>query len=105
MELKLRKTVIGGDTLDDDYQVIWDGIPIGRILQQPGVPAGRPNWSWGVSFPHRPQPPSHRGLCSDIEECKRRVKVVWGGIEPTLTETDIRKAREQTEDNRKRWKT
>ena len=103
-ELKLRKTVIAGDTLEDDYQVIWDGIPIGRILKQPGVPVGRPNWSWGVIFPHKPQQSYQRGLASDLEECKRRFKVAWSDMRSKLTEKDIEKARTQAEDNRKRWK-
>ncbi len=103
-QLSLRVTVIGGDRLENDWQIIWDGIPIGRILIQPGVPHGRPNWSWGVAFPHKPQPPAHRGLCSDLEDCKRRVKAVWAGIRPTLTEADIDAARRQAVDNRKRWK-
>src|SRR5258708_1078165 len=47
-DLALRPTVIGGDKLDDDWQVIWGGIPIGRILKAPGIPVGLPNWSWGV---------------------------------------------------------
>jgi hypothetical protein len=68
--LLLRPTAIGGDTAPDDYQVIWNGMPIGRILKQPGVPLGRPNWFWGVVFPGRPQPSGHRGLCTDLEECK-----------------------------------
>jgi hypothetical protein len=59
--LLLRPTVIGGDTVPDDYQVIWNGMPIGRILKQPGVPLGRLNWFWGVAFPGRPQPSGHRG--------------------------------------------
>lgn len=103
-QLFLRATVIGGDRLDDDYQVIWDGIPIGRILKQPGVPFGRPNWSWGVIFPHMPQLPFHRGLESDLAECQRRFKAVWAGIRAGLTDADIAAAREQAEDNRKRWK-
>jgi hypothetical protein len=39
-QLLLRPTVIGGDAAPDDYQVIWNGMPIGRILEQPGVPLG-----------------------------------------------------------------
>lgn len=87
-QLFLRPTVIAGDRLENDYQIIWRDLPIGRILQQPGIPYGRPNWSWGVAFPGQPQPPAHRGLCSDLEECKRRVKVVWSGIRPGLTSGD-----------------
>jgi hypothetical protein len=87
--LFLRATVIGGDRLDNDYQVVWKGLPIGRILQQPGVPEGRPNWAWGVIIPSKPQRPTHRGLCSDLAECKRHFRVVWKAIRPTLTGEDI----------------
>jgi hypothetical protein len=57
-------TVIAGDRHPDDYQVVWRDIPIGRILKQPGVPVGRPNWHWGVAFPGRPQPASHRATAA-----------------------------------------
>ncbi|UGA46681.1 hypothetical protein HU230_0011815 [Bradyrhizobium quebecense] len=96
-QLLLRKTVIGGETAPDDYVVIWDGIRIGRIHRQIGLPAGRQAVAWGVSFPGKPQHPSHRGLCRDVEECKQMVKLVWGAIRPTLTEGDIREAREWQE--------
>jgi hypothetical protein len=46
-QLSLRLTLIGGETAPDDWQVIWDGIPIGRILKARGVPVGR-------LFPHMP---------------------------------------------------
>ena len=31
MDLTIRKTLIGGDTLNDDYCVIHDGRSVGRI--------------------------------------------------------------------------
>jgi hypothetical protein len=40
----MRPTVIAGETALDDYQVFWRELLIGRILKQPGVPMGRPNW-------------------------------------------------------------
>jgi hypothetical protein len=79
--------MIAGEKAPDDYEVHWNGLPIGRILKQPGVPAGRPNWHWGVSLPGRPQLPSHRGHCSDLEDCKRRFKMVWAGIKPGYQRT------------------
>lgn len=92
-DLFLRPTVIAGETAPDDFEVYWNGLSIGRILKQPGVPMGRPNWFWGVAFPGRPQPSSHRGNCSDLEECKRRFKAVWAGIRDGLSEADIEEAR------------
>ena len=87
--LVLRKTLIGGETYDDDFQVFWDGIPIGRILKQPDIPVGRPNWFWGVNFPGQPQPSSHRGLCSDFAECKRKFQVIWSGVRSKLSKAEI----------------
>lgn len=103
-QLFLRVTVIGGDRLVDDYQVIWDGIRIGRILKAPGVPHAFPNWSWGVGFPHIPQQPWQRGMESDLEEAKRRFKMAWGALHAKLTEVDVDKARIQAADNARRWK-
>jgi hypothetical protein len=105
--LTLRATFIGGDRLADDYQVIWNGLPIGRILKQPGIPFGRPNWSWCVIFPGRPQLPAHRGLESDLEECKRRFKVVWSGVRAGLSDADLEEARrvvEASQELRRRWR-
>jgi hypothetical protein len=34
--LALRCTGIGGVRYADDYQVIWRGLPFGRIMKQPG---------------------------------------------------------------------
>lgn len=96
-QLYLRPAVIGGETAPDDYAVHWNGLSIGRILKQPGVPIGRPNWHWGVAFPGRPQLPDHRGNCSDLEECKRRFKAVWSGIRTSLSEADIEAARRTVE--------
>lgn len=48
-QLHLRPTIIADEKAPDDYEVYWNGLPIGRILKQPGVPAGRPNWHWGVN--------------------------------------------------------
>jgi hypothetical protein len=31
-DLFLRPTVIGDDTTPDDYQVVWNDLPIGRVL-------------------------------------------------------------------------
>jgi hypothetical protein len=50
--------MIGGEPHPDDYQVIWNGIPIGRILKRPGVPVGRPNWHWSVAFRDVPSRPA-----------------------------------------------
>lgn len=87
--------MIAGETAPDDYTVIWDELAIGRILKQPGVPHGRPNWSWGVGFPGKPQLSAHRGIESDLEECKRRFRVAWSGVHAGLSEADVDYARRE----------
>jgi hypothetical protein len=104
-QLTLRKTTFGDSQVyPDDWQVFWRGLPIGRILKQPGVPFGRPNWWWGVNFDQRPQPADHKGVCSDIEECKRRFKVAWSGVRAEITEDDIATFRRHLAESTKRSK-
>lgn len=105
--LLLRRTVIAGQGYDDDYQVIWDDLSIGRILKQPGVPTGRPNWSWGVALPNIPQQPWMRGIEVDLEESKKRFKLAWCAVHAKLTLEDIAMAREMQERGKrheKRWR-
>jgi hypothetical protein len=103
-QLYLRQTIIAGETAPDDYTVHWNGLSIGRILRQPGVPMGRPNWHWGVAFPGKPQPSGHRGNCSDLQECKRRFRAVWTGIRNGLSEAEIEAARRVEADVERRFK-
>ena len=35
----MRPTVIDGQRQEDNYEVIWRGLPIGRIMKPPGEPA------------------------------------------------------------------
>jgi hypothetical protein len=48
--ITMRPTVIGGDQHADDFEVIWRGLIIGRILKQPGAPIGQPQW-FGCNLP------------------------------------------------------
>jgi hypothetical protein len=89
-QLTVRATVIAGEKGKDDFLVIWNGISIGRVLKVAGV-AGRETWNWGVAFPRMPQLRSHR--TGDLEECKRRFKVVWSAIHRELTEADVEAVR------------
>lgn len=87
--IALRKTVIGGETAPDDYVVIWDGLPIGRIMRQPSVPTGNPNWSWGIILHVKPQTNAMRGTSHDLEECQRRFKEAWLDTYRSLTDADV----------------
>lgn len=91
--LALRPTVIGGERAPDDYQVIWQGMPIGRIMRQSDAPADRPQWWWGVNVHGMPQPPSDRGAAADLAEAKHRFKEVWKRIHADLCYADLQRAR------------
>jgi hypothetical protein len=51
--LHLRPTRINGESFADDYQVLWQDLPIGRILKQDGVPSGRRGGSASTSMAGR----------------------------------------------------
>jgi hypothetical protein len=59
--IALRVTVIGGQHYADDYQVIWRGLPIGRIMKASGVPAHAPQWSWTCNVYGKPGGASGNG--------------------------------------------
>jgi hypothetical protein len=103
--LTLRKTVGDGRPVEDDFEVFWDGIPVGRILRQPGVPIGKPNVYWGVSFGGRPQSLGHAGLVATIDEAKVRLKLAWSAVRPTITEQDVaRERRRLSRPDNKVWR-
>jgi hypothetical protein len=87
--LKLRKMAFDGIQYDDDWLVMWRGIPVGRILKQNDAPLGKPRWWWGVNFDQRPQGGDGRGVGTDLEDCKRQFKVAWQRVRTGLTAEDI----------------
>lgn len=97
-QLVMRLTLIAGETRAGDYIVVWNGITIGRILKVTAV-GGHEAWNWGVSFSQQPQLPAHRGQAGDLEECKRRFKVVWTAIHRELTEADVEAAKSDEHHN------
>jgi hypothetical protein len=44
--IALRATVIDGNGYPDDYQVVWHGLSIGRIMKGTGSPNHAPQWWW-----------------------------------------------------------
>ncbi|WP_247563961.1 hypothetical protein [Bradyrhizobium sp. 188] len=65
----MRRTVIGGQTAPDDYEVIWDDLVIGRIFRSIGV-GGQGGWSWTAFLPNVPQRDQHRGGAGSLTEAK-----------------------------------
>ena len=55
--IALRPNVIDGVRQEDDYEVIWRGLPVGRILKQPD---GQ-HWWWGCNVYGQPSMPLVEG--------------------------------------------
>jgi hypothetical protein len=67
--IALRVTVIGGLRYADDYQVIWRGLSIGRIMKGSGVPSHIPQWWWGCNVYGKPSLDDDSGTGIDFTEC------------------------------------
>jgi hypothetical protein len=88
--LTVRVTTPGG--CPDDYQVIWRGVPIGRIMQATGFPSQDTRWSWGCNVYGLPSLGGSSGHGDDLNDCKAMFMASWTRIRSRLTEADIAKA-------------
>lgn len=91
--IALRPAVVDGVRRDDDFEVVWRGIPIGRILKQPDTP----HWWWGCNVYGQPATPDDRGPAINFKDCQVRFKLAWARIRPTLTEEAIAAAARHAE--------
>lgn len=98
--LTLRLTVIGGIRCPDDYQVIWRGMSIGRIMRASGVPSDKEQWSWNCYVQGRPTRGGENGGGDSLDQCKQRFRVAWENIRAGLTDADIATAWEYVERSR-----
>ena len=94
--ISLRPTVVDGQTVADDYEVIWRGILIGRIMKQPD---GR-HWWWGCNVYGHPPSPNDRGPAINFKDCQVRFNLAWSRIRPALTEETIAIAMRHAEELR-----
>ena len=88
----LRKTLIGGQTYADDYEVFWRDLPIGRIMRASGLPPHVQQWRWTCNFYGKPGGGGGSGV--DLDDCKRQFRATWGTLRAGLTDADIATARE-----------
>src|ERR1700754_1335503 len=91
--IALRPAIVDGVRRDDDFEVVWRGLPIGRILKQPD----NPHWWWGCNVYGQPATPGDRGPAIDFKDCQVRFKLAWARIRPTLTEEAIAAATRHAE--------
>jgi hypothetical protein len=74
-EFVLRRTVIGGERLDDDYEVFGGKRSVGRIMCHPQAPKDAP-WFWTITA-RLPQTTADRGYAATREEAMMALKVRW----------------------------
>lgn len=60
-QLSLRTMSFDWIEYEDDWLVIWRGLPVGRILKQSGVIMSVANWFWGIHISGMPQPAHWKG--------------------------------------------
>jgi hypothetical protein len=87
-DLFLRPTIIGGDRLENDYQVIREGRSIGRIREATERLGFNPGWTWAIN-PPLPIPPWGTGFAKSLDEAKAEFQAAWIRFYATLTPDDI----------------
>jgi len=78
--IALRATVIDGNGYPDDYQVVWRGLSIGRIMKGTGSPTHAPQWWWECTINGQPSLGVGRGTGSDLDDCKAKFSIAWARI-------------------------
>jgi hypothetical protein len=86
--LTMRRTVIGGDTLHDDYCVMAEGRAIGRIRLASERSWQGSLWVWAINVP-LPIPAWGNGDAGSLEEAKTRFRAAWERFRTGLTDHDI----------------
>ena len=86
----LRPIVVNGQVQTDDYEVVWRGLPVGRILRQPDSP----HWWCSCNLYGQPAIANDRGPAINFKDCQVRFNLAWTRIRPTLTEQAIATARQ-----------
>lgn len=81
----LRPTVIDGKRQEDDHELIWRGLLIGRIVKPPGDA----HWWWSCNVYGKPPAAGDRGPGINFKDCQLRFKIAWTRIRAGLTEEDV----------------
>jgi hypothetical protein len=68
--------VIGGDKLDNDLMVVFEGRSIGRIRQAEERYGHNPGWDWAIN-PPVPIPPWCTGSEDSLEQAKAAFREAW----------------------------
>ncbi|BCA05865.1 hypothetical protein ACVIWV_001421 [Bradyrhizobium diazoefficiens] len=85
-------SMVGGETKPDDYVVIWDEIPIGRIFKSIAV-GGRHGWTWSCFLPNVPQRSHFRGIAPTLASAKADFRSAWDELQSNVSYDQICEAR------------
>lgn len=86
--IALRPTAIGGVRQENDFEVVWRGFPVGRIMKQ----VEGPHWWWACTVYGLPATANDRGQAINYKDCQVRFRLAWARIRPTLTDDAIQTA-------------
>ncbi|MHC2578751.1 hypothetical protein ACVI1J_008991 [Bradyrhizobium diazoefficiens] len=90
--LTLRVTLIGGERCEEDYEVLWRGLSIGRIRRAEASSYAE-LWAWNCWLGGRPCKADEAGGGASLDDAKAQFREVWQGIRAGLTEADIARAK------------
>ena len=99
--LRLRRTCIAGQYLDDDYCVYDDGLRVGRILLHASTPQGA-QWAWRVNV-KEPIPGWCSGRAATLDEAKAAFRAAWEQFRPSISAARMRHHREWQATEGRRW--
>jgi len=83
--IALRPVATDGQICADNYEVIWRGLNIGRMMKQ----ADGPHWWWSCNVYGQPPVANDRGPAINFKDSQLRFKLAWTRIRPTLTDEAI----------------
>lgn len=84
--LTLRPTFVSGILSagrDDDFQIIWRGLPVARIMR---TNMEGPQWCWRCTLPGRTLMGADYGTGDSIADCEAAFSIVWQRIRAGLTD-------------------
>jgi hypothetical protein len=101
MNLTIGPTIIGGETLTDDYTVREDGYGCGRVRLDSG-PNNKPFWGWWIN-PPVPVVGKTTGQATSRDQAMADFKAAWAIARPSLTDDDVRHWHELEDGVRERF--
>jgi hypothetical protein len=86
--LKLRPTIIGGERGEDDFIVLRQDRPVGRIRRAHERIGHNPGWDWTITIP-LPMPAWTHGSSDSFDQAKIAFRSALDRFLSGLTEHDI----------------